>query len=306
MTATPELILHHYDMSPFSEKVRRALAHKKLAWRAVAQPMWLPRPFLTPLTGPYRRIPVLQIGADIYCDTRLILRKLEQISPEHPLVPVGLEAAADSICQWADRHIFAAVVPQVFTGLAAVMPAELLEDRRKMRPDLDPAALAEVVPDLRNELRAFVASCESTLSHCNFLLGEEFSAADAAVYHVFWFARNEPGAGAILGEFPGVSAWLARIDAMGHGEPSEMSPQEAMEIARAATPACEESADGSDPNGLSPGTRVGVFADDLPSDVVEGTLTALGADTVALVRESNECGKVAMHFPRAGYRIRTL
>src|SRR5689334_19212590 len=36
-----------------------------------------PRPELMPMTGGYRRTPVLQIGADIYCDTQLILRVLK-------------------------------------------------------------------------------------------------------------------------------------------------------------------------------------------------------------------------------------
>ena len=64
-----EIILHHYDVSPFSEKIRKILALKKLSWRGVEQPIIAPKPKLTPLTGGYRKIPVLQIGADVYCDT---------------------------------------------------------------------------------------------------------------------------------------------------------------------------------------------------------------------------------------------
>jgi glutathione S-transferase len=150
-SASDAILLHQYDMSPFSEKIRKIFAFKKATWHAVTQSMWLPRPHLTPMTGAYRRIPVLQIGADVYCDTRLIARKIDELMPEPPLYPRGLEAAADSITQWADRHMFAATVPQVFTELAAMLPPSLLEDRRKMRPDLDPAALLGSVPDLRND-----------------------------------------------------------------------------------------------------------------------------------------------------------
>jgi len=77
-----QIILHHYDISPFSEKVRRVLAFKDIAWRAVEQPMMAPKPELTPLTGGYRRIPVMQIGADVYCDTALIIRRLEFLHPD--------------------------------------------------------------------------------------------------------------------------------------------------------------------------------------------------------------------------------
>ena len=69
-----EIIFHHYALSPFSEKIRRILAFKGLPWRAVDQPVMMPKPDLIALTGGYRRIPVLQIGADVYCDTALIAR----------------------------------------------------------------------------------------------------------------------------------------------------------------------------------------------------------------------------------------
>lgn len=82
-----ELILHHYPLSPFAEKVRRVLAYKRLPWRAVEQPIMAPKPHLTPLTGGYRRIPVLQLGADIYCDTALILRVLERLHPAPTIFP---------------------------------------------------------------------------------------------------------------------------------------------------------------------------------------------------------------------------
>ncbi len=46
-----EIVLHHYDGSPFSEKVRKILALKDLAWRGVEQPIIAPKPKLTPPTG---------------------------------------------------------------------------------------------------------------------------------------------------------------------------------------------------------------------------------------------------------------
>ena len=85
-----DIILHHYDLSPFSEKIRRVLAYKKIAWHAVEQPIMAPKPELTPLTGGYRRIPVMQIGADIYCDTALIARVLEARHPEPSVLPAAL------------------------------------------------------------------------------------------------------------------------------------------------------------------------------------------------------------------------
>ena len=59
------LILHHYPVSPFAEKVRAMLGFKKLAWKSVRIPMVMPKPDVIALTGGYRRTPILQIGADV-------------------------------------------------------------------------------------------------------------------------------------------------------------------------------------------------------------------------------------------------
>ena len=88
-----ELILHHYDISPYAEKIRLAFGLKGLAWASVIVPATLPKPDLMPLTGGFRRTPVLQIGADIYCDTLRIAMELDRRCPEPPLLP---ESGAES------------------------------------------------------------------------------------------------------------------------------------------------------------------------------------------------------------------
>ncbi len=39
-----EIILHHFDSSPFAEKLRLALGLKDLAWLSVEIPMVVPKP----------------------------------------------------------------------------------------------------------------------------------------------------------------------------------------------------------------------------------------------------------------------
>ena len=68
-----DIVLHHYPASPFAEKIRLLLGYKRASWYSVEIPMMMPKPKLMPLTGGYRKTPVLQIAADIYCDTALIL-----------------------------------------------------------------------------------------------------------------------------------------------------------------------------------------------------------------------------------------
>src|SRR6202050_5812662 len=82
-------LLHHYAMSPFAEKIRTLLGFKRIAWTSVLIPSIMPKPALTALTGGYRKTPVLQLGADIYCDTALISRVLEELAPEPSIYPAA-------------------------------------------------------------------------------------------------------------------------------------------------------------------------------------------------------------------------
>ena len=93
---TDIIILHHYDISPYSEKVRLGLGLKGLAWASVEIPVIMPKPDLTALTGGYRKAPVLQIGADIYCDSQLIMRELERRHPSPSFYPAG-RGTADAL-----------------------------------------------------------------------------------------------------------------------------------------------------------------------------------------------------------------
>ena len=98
-----EPILHHFDWSPYAEKVRVLLGIKGLAWASVQIPMVMPKPDLTALSGGYRKTPVLQVGADVYCDTSCIARELELRWPEPTLFPDGNEGLALALATWADR-----------------------------------------------------------------------------------------------------------------------------------------------------------------------------------------------------------
>ena len=101
-----DLILHHYPSSPFSEKVRLVLAYKQLAWKSVIMPSIMPKPDVQALTGGYRRAPVLQIGADLYCDSALICDVLEHLQPQPTLYPAAQKGLARVLAQWADSTLF--------------------------------------------------------------------------------------------------------------------------------------------------------------------------------------------------------
>ena len=92
-----EPVLHHYPFSPYAEKIRAMLGFKGITWKSVQIPPVMPKPDVIALTGGYRKTPILQIGADIYCDTQLIMLELDRRLPSPPLLPKGREGEARAI-----------------------------------------------------------------------------------------------------------------------------------------------------------------------------------------------------------------
>src|SRR6266853_226733 len=117
MTTTHPIILHHFEKSPLSEKVRVVFGLKNVAWTSVLISRIMPRPDLMPLTGGYRRTPVMQIGADIYCDTQIIIRELEARFPTPTLFPAGHAGVPWALAMWSDRSYFQNTVNLVFGTL---------------------------------------------------------------------------------------------------------------------------------------------------------------------------------------------
>jgi glutathione S-transferase len=295
------LILHHYDTSPFSEKIRVALGLKGLPWRSVKIPNIMPKPELLPLTGGYRRTPVAQIGADVFCDTQVILAEVERLSAA-PRLASGVDWA---INWWADRLFFAATVPIIFGSLAGQVDPAFLKDREQLsgRP-FDPAAMRAAVGPMKGQWRAQAAWLEQQLqSGAAWLSGDQPGLADVAAYMNIWFLeRNLPALAAELLEgLPQTQAWKQRVAGIGHGSPPEFDAKAAIEDARNAQPRGGERHDPADPLGLEPGAPMFVMADDYGRDRVTGRLVAANPERVVIAREDPAVGLVHVHFPRAGY-----
>src|SRR3984957_2381300 len=305
MTASP-IILHHFAQSPFSEKVRVVFGLKNIAWSSVLISRIMPRPDLMPLTGGYRRTPVMRIGADIYCDTQCIIRELERRFPEPTLFPGGNEGIAWASAMWTDRSFFQNTVNLVFGSLADKVPQDFIADREKLRgAKFDVAAMAAAVPQMRDQFRAHLQWIETELGDGRvWLCGDKAGLCDINAYMNVWYVRtNMPNADAMLAEFSHVRAWEMRMRAVGHGRRSEMSTAEALAIGTSATPQTAALADPNDPNGRKPGDRVEVMPDDYGKIKVSGEIVALASDHIAIRRQDPRAGEVIVHFPRAGFLV---
>jgi glutathione S-transferase len=309
-----ELILHHYPTSPFAEKARLLLGFKQLSWRSVTIPPIMPKPDLTALTGGYRKTPVLQVGADIYCDTALIARRLEAEKRTPALFPEGQEFNVASFAQWADSQVFLHAVSLVFQpeSIAArfgKLPPEFLKTFIADRSTLFSGGLATRIPleQAKHQWPTIMARLQQQLEReqGDYLFGEP-SIADFAMVHPLWFLRGTPVTAPLVDEYPAVATWLARVLSVGHGSFSDMSGEEAVAIARDATPAALPDEALVDPNGFAIGQRVAIAAIDYGVDAVEGELVFSGREELILRREDPRAGTVHVHFPRMGFRIQAI
>lgn len=302
-----EIILHHYPASPVSEKVRVALGIKGLAWRSVEIPRLPPKPDVMPLTGGYRRTPIMQIGADIYCDSQCILREVQRRFPEPTFFPGGGDGLPWGISRWTDG-LFGVAVRLSMGANADQLPEPFAKDRVRLflGPSGDLKQEQADLPHIIAQLRAQFGWVDQRLAGGRrFMLGNEPGLPDALTYYLVWFVRGRwQGGPGLLSEFPALEAWEQRVKAIGHGSPSAMTSGEALELARSSQPATPEQGDPKDPQGLEPGQKVSVVPDlDSGETPVVGRVRFVGRDSIAILREDARVGTVCVHFPRVGYRV---
>jgi glutathione S-transferase len=185
----PELILHHFDPSPFAEKIRLVFGLKGLAWRSVDIPMVPPKPDLTALTGGYRRTPVLQVGADVFCDTRTILRELDRRVPSPPLIRAETAGVSVAFESWAERDLF----------WNMVRTPEAKRDMKAVKAAATNSAVCWAILEARlADGRPFIEGAAFTLA--DIVLG---------CFARRWFGPEVRVPG--MPEFPNLTAWYARL-----------------------------------------------------------------------------------------------
>src|ERR1700682_258460 len=252
MTTAPSIILHHFEKSPFSEKIRVVFGLKNIEWTSVLISRIMPRPELMPLTGGYRRTPVLQIGADIYCDTQIIIRELERRFPEPTLFPNGYQGLGWATAMWTDRSFFQNTVNLVFGSLADQVPADFIADREKLRgAKFDVPAMTAAIPQMRDQFRAHLQWVETQLGDGRaWMSGDKPGLCDVNAYMNVWYVRRPlPHADALFAGSGHTRPWENRMRSVGHGRRTELSTSAALDIAASATPRTAELSDPNDPNG---------------------------------------------------------
>ena len=299
------LILHHFDISPFAEKARLIMGLKGLDWHSVQIPVVMPKPDLTALTGGYRKTPVLQRGAEIYCDTRRIAVELESRFPSPSLFPAADTGLAKALGYWSDSGFFEPGAG-LSMGVNEAIPEPVLKDRKAFFNFMDFDALAGEIPHLYSQLLAHTELVEEQLGDGReYLSGGAPGLVDIHAYFVVWMARNNaPPVNEYFAPYVRMAAWERRMAAIGHGKRSEMEAEQALRIARDTAAAAGTGVEQGDPLDFQAGDEVIVEPDDYGKVPVKGGLITLNRREIGIRRVDDRAGEVNVHFPRAGYRVK--
>lgn len=305
-----QLILHHYATSPFSEKIRAILSYKDVPWTSVEVPAVLPKPDVVALTGGYRRTPILQIGAHIYCDSALIAEILERLAPNPAIFPPESAGTARFFAQWADATLFWTAAAYAFQpeGAAAIL-SHLTPEQRKAFA-VDRAAFRANVPrtaapEATAAMLIYLRRLETMLIDDRvWLLGSSASIADFSVYHCLWFVRRAGPLGSIIDDFPYVAGWYERMRRLVQPPHADMTSDAALRHASDESVQEMESEFYTDTHGIALGEQVTITPADTGCDPVRGELVLAMRDELAVRRFDDRVGELIVHFPRIGFEMK--
>jgi glutathione S-transferase len=299
-----DLILYHYSMSPFAEKMRAMLGYAGVPWQSVTVREMPPRKVLSILAGGYRKVPVAQIGADVFCDTRVISDELSRISGKPELSLSGQPREVIDFVRKADLEIFFACVmsasdkrmlKKLIKETSLWNALLFLKDRMAMGKDSRVRTARG--PKAKTVVLEHMANMEQMLTR-DFLFGDQPCIADFSAYHGLWFV-TELGEKPWIEDYPKVKDWLSRMKAFGHGSPYQIKDKQGLEIARAANP---RPVNATSEHELT-GQPVIVAPDDYGRDPVRGTLVLADDQRIIVSRQHKRIGEVHVHFPCQGFTI---
>ncbi|MDP1539547.1 MAG: glutathione S-transferase family protein [Moraxellaceae bacterium] len=297
------LILHHYPMSPFSQKMRSMLGYANLPWQSVTTREMLPRPHLQILAGGYRKIPVGQIGADIFCDSHSIASEIARLSGLPDLALENCSPDIQKYVQHAELKVLIACLMSSANGkvLAKAKSSLSMIDMLKFawdRIQLGKDSSVKMSPSTAKAVMAkHLDHVENLLQTNLFLFGNKPNHADFATYHPLWFAHEL--AEKQFDQHPKLTAWMARMKNLGEGQRSEISAQDALSIAKNHAP---RTVTQSNDEALL-GQLVEVSPNDYGQIPTKGLLVDSSVSTWVLSSEDVDVGKLHRHFPKVGFRL---
>ena len=301
------MILHHYESSPYAQKIRLMFGYTHSSWCSLLSPAWPPRPNVDPLSGGYRRIPIAQLGADIFCDSAIIAQEIAIANGNSALDPFTAAGPALALMERAEGEGFFAAITSVPTrhllgtmlrNFGPLGAYRFVKDRSGLlKGGTSKPAEAAAAKEI---MRGLFETLQDMLAVQPWIGGEAPGIADFAIYHPIWLHLT------CNGELPPgakeLRDWYQRVGDFGHGDRREITQEEAFESARSSTPRPLPVSETT--HEATPGQSVEIHPQDYGVVPVRGTLAAVTTDRLILTRQTDMFGELHVHFPRRGYVLK--
>ena len=206
--------------SPFSWRIRYALAHKQLEPEVV--PVTFAEVHRIEAISGQRFVPVIEHAGKVVADSWEIAVFLEQSFPDHPTLFGGArgQSVAHFISRWTDESVHPLIRNLILPDFVEVLEEE---DRRYYRASRE-LVLGHTLEDcvknherLAIELNDVLAPLGRTLQTQPYLAGETPAYADYAVFGAFQWARLGCPRSIVPPGNDVVQSWLTRMRALYDG-----------------------------------------------------------------------------------------
>ena len=301
---TANLILHHYDISPFSQKAQKMMGLKGLAWQSIEMPMIAPKPDVEQLTGGYRGTPVLQIGADVFIDNWMIARAIDQFAADGPLINARGALVDAALYAWGER-LFTPLLHSALATYKSRWDADFLADRKQVFPDVDFDTLEMADPDRRSQVRAYLGAVQAQLERGgSFLGGAQADSGDIHAWGMVWMIYSAlPDLVPFVEALPELVAWYQRVEVLGIGVREDVTIEVAWDAIRSGYTQRLPDTPAEEPFSEWLGQAVHVSAGSADRGSVAGRLLAVDHEQVVLAVEPLPGFEAQVWFPRFGYHL---
>lgn len=220
-------LLHQYQVSPFSAKVRRCLYYKEVAFETANYGLGGVRKIKK--LNPRSKAPVLEHRGRMIPDSTDIIRYLESVYPQKPVIPQDRDqfALAHILEDWADESLyFYDLTMRSWPHNASLLADDLvIEDTgliKKLFHRLAPGLIARQAHGQGIGRKNPEAVCAEMAEHFNsintmvtgadWLVGDSLSIADIAIVSMCTVLERAAEAKALMNEQPELLAWRERVD----------------------------------------------------------------------------------------------
>ena len=299
------IILHQYDISPFSQKAQKMLGLKGLAWQSIEMPMIAPKPHIEALTGGYRGTPVLQIGGDVYVDNWMIARALDYVSPETPLINARGPLSDGALYAWGER-LFTPLLHSALAAYKDQWDADFLADRKRVFPDVDFDALEVRDVERLSQIRAYLGAINAELNQREgFLGGERADSWDVHAWGLVWMIKSAlPEVSSVVDCCPVLMQWYEQMTEIGTGTREDAEIDVAWRALKSSEKRTLPPLDQDEPLNERVGRSVSVLPGSANRGGAQGRLVAVNHEQAVLAVEPLPGVEAQVWFPRFGYHIR--